>query len=190
MAGTFDITQYDMVDDRIKKFYEKNPKGRITTEIKKISDDFSTVVVKAKIWIDETMVSTGLAMETKGQGFVNRDAWLENCETSAIGRGLANFGISGKKRSSQEEMSKTVKEAVRPDGDFNKALEFFNEKCDDIPKINQFIQTLESKTWKVGEKEKLLMHSAEKKKSLTNVSQAAEKIAEKFDGEILPSGAI
>ena len=44
-------------------------------------------------------------MEQKGQG-VNRDAWVENAETSAIGRALANMDYCGTLRPSREEMSK------------------------------------------------------------------------------------
>ena len=58
-------------------------------------------------------MATGIAQETKGQGgFANADAWMENCETSAIGRGLANWKYQGsnKKRPSKEEMSKVAKQ--------------------------------------------------------------------------------
>ena len=58
------------------------------------------------------LVATGIAQETKGQGgFANKDAWVENCETSAIGRALANWKYQGsnKKRPSQEEMRKSKK---------------------------------------------------------------------------------
>ena len=51
---------------------------------------------------------TGYAFEVDGQGgMANRTSALENCETSAIGRALANIGYSGAKRPSQEEMRKT-----------------------------------------------------------------------------------
>jgi hypothetical protein len=84
----------------------------VFTEVVKTSDDGTMVIVKAMVYLnreDVNPVSTGLAQETKGQGgFANADAWMENCETSAIGRALANWKYQGstKKRPSQEEMSK------------------------------------------------------------------------------------
>ena len=54
-------------------------------------------------------VATGIAQETKGQGgFANADAWMENCETSSLGRCLSNWMYQGanKPRPSREEMSK------------------------------------------------------------------------------------
>ena len=83
-----------------------------------ITDDGSCVTIKASVYIhamtdvgDHTLIlkTTGIAQETKGQGgFANADAWMENCETSAIGRALANWKYQGstKPRPSREEMSK------------------------------------------------------------------------------------
>ena len=71
------------------------------------------VIVQAMVYADKedvNPVSTGIAQELQGQGgFANTDAWMENCETSAIGRALANWKYQGstKKRPSLEEMSKT-----------------------------------------------------------------------------------
>jgi len=72
------------------------------------------VTIKAEIfvWHEDVglyCVATGIAQETKGQGgFANADAWMENCETSAIGRALANWKYQGsnKPRPSRQEMSK------------------------------------------------------------------------------------
>lgn len=103
---------YEVVEVRLKKFWKDYPDGRVFTEVVKTSDDGTMVIVKAMVYLnreDVNPVSTGLAQETKGQGgFANADAWMENCETSAIGRALANWKYQGstKKRPSQEEMSK------------------------------------------------------------------------------------
>lgn len=110
----FNPNDYEMVEDRLKKFWKDNPNGRVWTEVVSISDDGSMVVVKAMIYTDKedaNPVSTGIAQEIKGQGgFANADAWMENCETSAIGRALANWKYQGsnKKRPSAEEMSKVA----------------------------------------------------------------------------------
>ena len=108
----FNLDNYELVEDRLKKFWKDNPEGRINTDVVSSSDDGTMVIVKAELFIskeDETPVSSGLAQETKGLGgFANNEAWLENCESSAIGRALANWKYQGNKkpRPTQEEMKK------------------------------------------------------------------------------------
>ena len=108
----FNLDSYETVEERLKKFWADNPNGRIETNVVHITDDGTCVTIKAEIFTDSKValpVSTGIAQETKGQGgFANADAWMENCETSAIGRGLANWKYQGsdKARPSKEEMSK------------------------------------------------------------------------------------
>ena len=110
----FNLDNYETVEDRLKKYWEDNPQGRICTDVVHITDDGTCVTIKAEIfvWQEDVglyCVATGIAQETKGQGgFANADAWMENCETSAIGRALANWKYqgSGKARPSQQEMSK------------------------------------------------------------------------------------
>ena len=110
----FNLENYETVEERLKKYWEDNPSGMITTSVVHITEDGSCVTIKAKITDDNgRFVTTGIAQETKGQGgFANTDAWVENCETSAIGRALANWKYQGsnKPRPSAEEMSKVVKE--------------------------------------------------------------------------------
>ena len=108
----FNLDNYETVEDRLKKFWKDNPNARINTEIAHITEDGTCVTVKAEVFKQEEdarPVATGIAQETKGQGgFANADAWMENCETSAIGRALANWTYQGSKapRPSRQEMSK------------------------------------------------------------------------------------
>ena len=108
----FNLENYETVEDRLKAFWKDNPNARINTEIVHITQDGTCVTIKAELYKDLTdarPVTTGTAQETKGQGgFANADAWMENCETSAIGRALANWKYQGsnKPRPSREEMSK------------------------------------------------------------------------------------
>lgn len=102
----YDFNEYEPVDARIAKFLKANEDGRIITEIYEHSPDFSTIIFKAYIYRGDILVSTGFATETKGDGYVNKTSHLENCETSAIGRALANYGYHGSKRPSREEMMK------------------------------------------------------------------------------------
>ena len=116
----FNLNDYEMVEDRLKKFWSDNPNGRIETNVVHITDDGSCVTIKAEVFTEiksALPVATGIAQETKGQGgFANADAWMENCETSAIGRALANWKYQGnnKKRPSREEMSKSMPKTSEP----------------------------------------------------------------------------
>jgi hypothetical protein len=69
-------------------------------------------VFKAELWLNDEIIATGWAEEIRGQGNVNKTSHLENCETGAVGRALANAGLSGSdftKRPSREEMGKVVR---------------------------------------------------------------------------------
>jgi hypothetical protein len=66
-------------------------------------------VIRAELWLEDVCIATGYAEEVRGAGNVNRTSHVENCETSAVGRALANAGMAGtdvNKRPSREEMSK------------------------------------------------------------------------------------
>lgn len=106
------LDDYEPVADRITKFWEKHPNGRILTEIKLINE--TEVVVQASIYTDREdtrPASIDWAHETRGSSNINRASFLENCSTSAIGRGLATLGFSTKKRASREEMIKATRES-------------------------------------------------------------------------------
>ena len=107
--ANFDPADYETVDSRIKRFYADHPDGCIRTELLSNPNEIGTAVVLAYLYTDhgEILRSTGMAFEQAGQGFVNKTSHLENCETSAIGRALANYNYSGDKRPSREEMDKT-----------------------------------------------------------------------------------
>jgi hypothetical protein len=109
----FDLANYETVEDRLKRFYAMAEDGRITTElVEDYGDKPKTWVVKASVYLtagDQASglpKATGYASEIDGTGGANNGSALENAETSAIGRALANLGMSGNKRASREEMSK------------------------------------------------------------------------------------
>ena len=110
----FNLEDYETVASRITKLYASHPDARIitqnlTTELDRAAN---TWVVRAVIYLskndqaDELAKSTGMAFEIDGAGMANKTSALENCETSAIGRALANMGLSGDQRASREEMAK------------------------------------------------------------------------------------
>lgn len=122
----FNIEEYDLVENRIARFLEDNPDGRIIThEITRGEDRARGYwVVKAEVFLDhedqhaECPKATGWAFEIEGTAGANATSSLENCETSAIGRALANAGYSGKKRPSQTEMKKVARAENPVSGDF------------------------------------------------------------------------
>jgi hypothetical protein len=106
----WNLNDYEPVEDRLAKFWNDFPAGRIETELlAHVGDRF---IVFARLYrdaVDTLVASTGMAEETITERGVNSTSALENCETSAIGRALANFGYAPKgKRPSREEMAKVV----------------------------------------------------------------------------------
>jgi hypothetical protein len=103
----FNLDDYETVEERLIKFWKDHEQGRIITTL--LSGTSSQFIVRAELYKDgsELVWATGLAEETvQGRG-VNSTSALENCETSAIGRALANAGYATKgKRASREEMTK------------------------------------------------------------------------------------
>ncbi len=100
----FNLNDYETVADRIKRFYADHTDGRITTKL--VTDTETKVVMKAFLYLDGNLVATGYAEEIRGKGMVNTTSAMENCETSAVGRALANYNYAGDKRASREEMEK------------------------------------------------------------------------------------
>lgn len=123
----FNLDEYETVESRIKRFYEQYPDGRIVTEWENNRTfDWDTEKPQPKTWVIKSYVyltagdqannlpkATGYATETEGTGGANSaGAALENCETSSIGRALANMAMSGNKRASREEMTKVAKNSA------------------------------------------------------------------------------
>ena len=105
---TFDPADYTPVAERITRFYEQFPAGRIITKPRRVSEEM--VLFEARVYRaagDRRPAATGFASERPGDGDINTVACVENTETSAIGRALANLGITaGRQRPSREEMAK------------------------------------------------------------------------------------
>ena len=132
----FNLEDYETVEDRLTKFWKEHPDGRISTQI--IEHTLQRFIVQAAIYrteVDAQPWTTGYAEETVSTRGVNSTSALENCETSAIGRALANAGYVTKgKRPSREEMAKV--KAAEPKG--------FTEKLAD-----KIIMPVEDDVWTV-----------------------------------------
>jgi hypothetical protein len=111
----FDPSRYATVAERIALFYRSHPNGRILTEL--VNRDTESVTFKALVFRgdgDTVPAATGWATEREGDGDINTVACLENTETSAIGRALANLGYTAsKERPSVEEMRKAARSRER-----------------------------------------------------------------------------
>ena len=85
---------YIEVNQRIKAFRMVYPNGSITTEI--VSLENGIVTMKTTVRDDEgKILATGYAYEKENSTFINKTSFIENCETSAVGRalGMCGFGI-------------------------------------------------------------------------------------------------
>ena len=96
---------YVEVNERIKAFWKLCPEGRIDTEILVLENGMC--VIKATVYEDKqdgTPRATGIAYEKEGSTFINKTSFIENCETSAVGRalGIAGIGIDTSVASSEE----------------------------------------------------------------------------------------
>ena len=70
--------------------------------------DDKKVIVKAEIFIDGKLISTGLAEELRSASRINQTSALENAETSAVGRALAMLGLTNDRIASAEEVSAAI----------------------------------------------------------------------------------
>ena len=120
---SFNPADYAEVAERLPLFWKDCPLGRINTEI--VTDDGTRIVMKATLWADishTVPTTTGYAEEVRGSSMVNKTSAIENCETSAIGRALANYQYQGsKKRASLEEMVKVYRQGEQPQTTTNAA---------------------------------------------------------------------
>jgi hypothetical protein len=110
-VARFSLDEYETVEERLRRFWAKWPDGAIQTDMLNTDADRERKQWIVQAWVyrhrdDVRAIGTGLAFEVDGGMGANQTAALENAETSAIGRALANCGFSGNKRASREEMAK------------------------------------------------------------------------------------
>lgn len=108
----FNLDNYETVEARLARFWEEFPNGQVFTSVHHY--DENRVVFKAEVYRDITdprPVATGHAEEVRDASPVNRTSHVENAETSAIGRALANWKFQSKTspRPSREEMQKVAR---------------------------------------------------------------------------------
>jgi hypothetical protein len=111
---SFNLDNYEPVAPRLARWIEHVAESgglpRVITD--KVHRGDGWCVFKACLYINEDLVSTGWAEEHQTDRGVNAASHVENCETSAVGRALANIGMAGSdptKRPSREEMQKVAR---------------------------------------------------------------------------------
>ena len=112
----FNLDDYEPVASRLDRFLKAHPDARVITDLVHYLGDFA--VFKAELWLNGEIIATGWEEEVRNSSHINKTSHLANAETGALGRALANAGLSGsdyKKRPSREEMQKV--ERMSPSGD-------------------------------------------------------------------------
>lgn len=178
MAKKFNLNDYATVEERLRIYAQDNPDYRVATNIVHYSET-DKVVIKAVLfrnseeYAKQIIHASGLAEENM-EGYVNQTSRVENCETSAIGRALANAGYQGKKeggvapRPSREEMQKvermSSKKEAKPEkpettetppfeADNPEVGDYIIDTFDNLTEFNEVVQFFNSELSKLsGEK--------------------------------------
>lgn len=166
-TGKMESKDYAEVNQRVKAFRMVFPTGTISTEM--ISNENGVCVFKATVMNGDQILSTGTAFEKETSSFINKTSYIENCETSAVGRalGFAGFGIDTS-IASAEEVQNAMKNQEPPVPALAPAEE---RKATD-----KQIEIL-SKTYKGANLEKLLQTNGIEKLEDLSLRKASELIA-------------
>ena len=99
---------YAEVNQRIKAFRMLYPNGCIVTNL--MSNENGVCIMQARVYDDnEKLLASGTAYEKEGSTFINKTSYIENCETSAVGRALGMLGIGiDTSVASYEEVSNAI----------------------------------------------------------------------------------
>lgn len=118
---------YAEVNQRIKAFRMVYPEGTINTEI--ISLENGVCTMKATAMNEGKILGTGFAQEKEGSTFINKTSYVENCETSAVGRalGMCGFGIDTSVCSA-EELQNALNNQNKPETKSKPKIEYATEE--------------------------------------------------------------
>ena len=108
----FDLQNYETVEERLVRWHAAYPDSQIITIM--VHYDAKTVVFRAEGLVDGRIIACGHAEEVLGSSPVNKTSFVENCETSAIGRMIGNSPIGTKPgaRPSRQEMAKVERQGA------------------------------------------------------------------------------
>lgn len=162
--------EYAEVNQRIKAFRMVHPNGTITTEI--ISIENGVVLMKASVNDDEgRLIGTGYAYEKEKGSFINQTSYIENCETSAVGRalGMCGFGIDTSVASAEEVQNAINNQKAPLDKTILAKAQALNIKLEVLAKyLGKDAKDLTNDDLKnaINQKEQALKQKAEKQKEV------------------------
>lgn len=106
----FDLQNYETVEERLVRWWAAYPNAQIVTTM--VHYDGKTVVFKAEGIVDGRVIASGYAEEVHGSSPVNKTSFVENCETSSVGRMIGNSPLGTKPgaRPSRQEMQKVERQ--------------------------------------------------------------------------------
>ena len=106
----FDLENYETVEERLVRWWAAYPNTQIVTTM--VHYDGKTVVFRAEGIVEGRVIASGYAEEVHGSSPVNKTSFVENCETSAIGRMIGNSPLGTKPgaRPSWQEMQKVERQ--------------------------------------------------------------------------------
>ena len=128
--------EYAEVPQRVKAFRSIYPMGTISTEI--VSLENGVCVMHATVANDGVILGEGTAYEKEGSSFINKTSYIENCETSAVGRalGFAGFGIDASIASAEEVLNAQKQQMVMGEEEKRAKLKTLLEETNsDVPKF-------------------------------------------------------
>lgn len=161
-TGEVSRKEYAEVNQRVKAFRMLYPQGSIVTEM--LSNEDGVCIFKATVMDFDTILATGTAYEKEGSTFINQTSYIENAETSAVGRalGFAGFGIDTSIASAEEVQNAQLNQKDYIDSRMVKSL---RERCGDEETEEKIC-----KLYKVNKLEELTV------KQLSNINQNWERI--------------
>lgn len=127
---------YPEVPEKVTAFRKLFPMGSITTDI--LSLENGVVVMKAIASVDGVVLGEGIAYEKEGSSFINKTSYIENCQTSAVGRALSFLGIGSESSiASAEEVLNAKKQQTLMDEEEKRAKlkGLLEETNSDVPKF-------------------------------------------------------
>lgn len=169
-----ELKKYITVNERISKFYEQFPNGRIITEL--VSWNDGIIIMKAFAFRDETNVicATGHAYEKEGLTDINRTSALENCETSVVGRCLAILGLEVKRSvASREEVENAIhqQDILKQEKDQeipDRVKIKYQLAKGDLEKLEEWVASSKSKGYSYSDMEQVLIKKIQQNKGAKN----------------------
>ena len=150
--------EYAEVNQRIKAFRMLYPEGLIETEL--LSNIDGVCIFRAYIYNNDNLLATGTAYEKENSTFINKTSYIENCETSAVGRalGMCGFGIDTNVASAEEVQNAINNQEKKTTNTKNKTnrdslIEYCNEKhidCKEVAKKYNLSSTSTDEDYKTA----------------------------------------